>query len=370
MSKGLKRTLIVTAIVISIFVLVVGGYLGYVMIQYYRYDDVVKLRVDKNSVNQTVSLNRKYSISTYNIGFGAYNHDYSFFMDEGYMKDGKYVSGEYATAQSKEIVLTNTIGAINTIKNLDPDFMFFQEVDKKATRSYKVNQYEMLMDNFSDYSGVYASNFHSAYLLYPFNDPIGKTEAGIVTLSDYKINSATRYKLPIDESFPTKFFDLDRCIMVTRYAVSEGKELVLINVHLSAYDKGGVYRKKQLDLLNEVLMEEKEKGNYVIAGGDFNHDIADSLNSFVTDQKVPEWVYVLNEEDLIDGYKFATSNEIPTCRSTDMPYTKDVNYSVVLDGFIVSDNVNVISVNNVAQENDELFLYSDHNPVYMEFVLV
>lgn len=369
MNKGLKKTLITIAIVISIFALIIGGYLGYVMIQYYRYDDTVKLISDRNSVNQTVSLNRKYSISTYNIGFGAYNHDYSFFMDEGYMKDGKYVSGKYAKAQSKDIVLANTVGAINTVKNLDADFMFFQEVDKKATRSYEVNQYEMLMNNFADFSSVYASNFHSAYLLYPFNDPIGKTEGGIVTLSDYKINSATRYKLPIDESFPTKFFDLDRCIMITRYSVAEGKELVLINVHLSAYDEGGVYRKKQLELLNEILIEEKEKGNYVIAGGDFNHDIANSLNSFVTEQKVPEWVYVLNDENLTDGYRFATSNNLPTCRSTDMPYTKGVNYSVVVDGFIVSDNVNVISVTNVAQEDDELFLYSDHNPVYMEFVL-
>ena len=370
MSKGLKRGLIITAIVIYILVLIIGGYLGYIMIQYYRYGDVVKLNVDRNSVNKTVSLNRAYSISTYNIGFGAYNHEYSFFMDEGYMKDGKYVSGKYATAQSKEIVLTNTNGAINTIKSLNPDFMFFQEVDKKATRSYSVNQYEMIMDSFDEYSSVYASNFHSAYLLYPFNDPIGKTEAGIATLSDYKINSATRHKLPIDESFPTKFFDLDRCFMITRYTVAEGKELVLINVHLSAYDKGGVYRKKQLDLLNEILKEEKLKGNYVIAGGDFNHDIANSLNSFATEQKVPEWVYVLSDSDLEEGYKFATSNEKPTCRSTDMPYTKDVNYSVVIDGFIVSNNVSVKSVTNLAQENDELFVYSDHNPVYMEFVLV
>ena len=53
-----------------------------------------------------------------------------------------------------------------------------------------------------------------------------------------------------------------------------------------------------------------------------------------------------------------------------MPYTKDVNYSVVLDGFIVSDNVMVNEVVNVAQENNELFLYSDHNPVKMNFVLV
>jgi len=365
-----KKVFITIGIILLVFVLLIGGYLGYVMIQYYRIDDVVSLKVDKNSNNVTVSLNKEYSISTYNIGFGAYNHEYSFFMDEGYMLDGTYVKGEYAKAQSKEIVMSNTNGAINTIRNLNTDFMFFQEVDKKATRSYNVNQYEMLGNAFSDYSSVYASNFHSAYLLYPFNDPIGKTEAGIVTLADYKVQEAKRYKLPIDESFPTKFFDLDRCFMVTRYKVDGDSELVLINVHLSAYDEGGVYRKKQLELLNGILKEEYEKGNYVIAGGDFNHDIANSLNAFATDQEVPGWVYVLNNEDLQEGYRFATASNIPTCRSTDMPYTKDVNYSVVIDGFIVSDNIMVTGVENIAQENEELFLYSDHNPVMMNFVLI
>ena len=366
----MKKVFITIGIIIAIFVLLIGGYLGYVIFQYYRIDDIVSLQIDKNNENSTISLNREYSISTYNIGFGAYNQGYSFFMDEGYMLDGSYVNGKYATAQSEEIVKNNINGAINTIKNLNTDFMFFQEVDKNATRSYGINQYKMLNDSFSEYASVYASNFHSAYLLYPFNDPIGQTEAGIATLSRYKVQSATRYKLPIDESFPTKFFDLDRCFMITRYKVDSDRELVLINVHLSAYDEGGVYRKKQLELLNQILKEEREKGNYVIAGGDFNHDIADSINTFVTNQKVPEWVYVLSDNDLEQGYKFASSKNIPTCRSSDMPYTKDINYSVVIDGFIVSDNVMVTSVENIAQENEELFLYSDHNPVKMNFVLV
>ena len=41
------------------------------------------MNIDRNSDNKVISLNREYTISTYNIGFGAYNHEYSFFMDEG-----------------------------------------------------------------------------------------------------------------------------------------------------------------------------------------------------------------------------------------------------------------------------------------------
>ncbi|MGN0789152.1 MAG: endonuclease, partial [Christensenellales bacterium] len=114
-----------------------------------------------------------------------------------------------------------------------------------------------------------------------------------------------------------------------------------------------------------VLAEEAEKGNYVVVGGDFNHDIADSMNLFTTEQKVPEWVFKLTNDDLTNGYKFATANNVPTCRSTDMPYTKDVNYTVVVDGFIVSDNIEVKWVRNI----DTDFTYSDHNPVEMSFML-
>ena len=46
---------------------------------------------------------------------------------------------------------------------------------------------------------------------------------------------------------------------------------MLINLHMSAYDEGGTIRAKQLEMLNAVLSEERAAGNYVIAGGDFNH---------------------------------------------------------------------------------------------------
>lgn len=46
--------------------------------------------------------------------------------------------------------------------------------------------------------------------------------------------------------------------------------------------------------------------------------------SFETKQEKPEWVYALNNDDLNENFSFATNNNIPTCRSTDMPYEKNV----------------------------------------------
>ena len=99
---------------------------------------------------------------SYNIGFGAYSQDYTFFLDTGYDDDGNETCGHYGKAKSKDAVLFNTNGAITTIANLNPDFALFQEVDVKATRSYKVNQYELITDSFSTYDSVFCLNFHSA----------------------------------------------------------------------------------------------------------------------------------------------------------------------------------------------------------------
>ena len=198
------------------------------------------------------------------------------------------------------------------------------------------------------------------------NDFHVKVLSGITTLSKYKIDSTTRRSFPVDNSFPNKFFDLDRCFILSRIPLSNGKELVLINLHMSAYDKGGTIRALQLAMLNAVLREEYDKGNYVIAGGDFNHDIADSLNLFATEQKVPEWVFVLTDNDLTENFSFAAAVNAPTCRSTDMPYVKGSNYTVVIDGFIVSDNVNATFIENI----DLDFEFSDHNPVRLTFSFI
>lgn len=365
MKKALKVSLIVVVSSIMLVVCIAGGYVAYVSAQYYRIEDLFAIDTEGNK-NTTMNISGEYSVITYNIGFGAYNHNFSFFMDSGEMLDGTIVNGTMSKAESKNVVLTNTNGVITSMSSYNADFYLFQEVDKQSTRSYKVNQYEMLKAMGDEYSYTYGINFHSAFLAYPLNDFHGKVLSGITTLSKYKIDSTTRRSFPVDNSFPNKFFDLDRCFILSRIPLSNGKELVLINLHMSAYDKGGTIRALQLAMLNAVLREEYDKGNYVIAGGDFNHDIADSLNLFATEQKVPEWVFVLTDNDLTENFSFAAAVNAPTCRSTDMPYVKGSNYTVVIDGFIVSDNVNATFIENI----DLDFEFSDHNPVRLTFSFI
>ncbi len=374
--KVVKITAITLAALFGLLILIVLGYVIYVAAQYYRIEDNAPLTID-GTAETPVETGRDYTVVSYNLGFGAYSPEYSFFMDTGEMKDGTKTSGIYAKGMNKADVEKNVKGQIDTLKTLSADFCFLQEVDESADRSYHINMRDEICKSLSGYASTYACNFHTANLLYPFNDPIGKSESGILTLSRYKMESAARRSFPVTDNFIDKLFDLDRCFSVHRLPISgSDKKLVMINLHMSAYDKGGTIRAKQLEMLNSILSAEYAAGNYVVAGGDFNHClIADgfesdeeALNHYESGQKVPDWVKgsALHGDELAEGFQIkASATGAATCRGADIPYEKGVNYETVIDGFIVSDNVEVTYEGTV----DAAYAYSDHNPVKMTFRL-
>ncbi len=376
MKKTVKIVCIALACVFGAFALTVGGYVAYVALQYSRIADNKTLDV-LHGRDSEVRVGESYSVLSYNLGFGAYSPAYSFFMDTGVMDDGASVKGKYAKGMNRADVDKNVRGQIDVLLAQSADFCFLQEADEKADRSYDINMVSRIREAMPDYGSTYAENFHTAYLLYPFGDPIGKTDAGMLTLSRYKVESAVRRSFPVTKSFIDKLFDLDRCFSVHYLPVADSdKKLVLIHLHMSAYDKGGTIRAKQLAMLNAVLKEERDKGNYVIAGGDFNHClIADkfetdelALQAFASRQRTPDWVKnsVWHASELTDGFSIAADESAATCRGADIPYTRGVNYTTVVDGFLVSDNVCIEEEKTV----DTAFAYSDHNPVLLRFRLI
>ncbi|MDO4323898.1 MAG: endonuclease/exonuclease/phosphatase family protein [Lachnospiraceae bacterium] len=349
-------------------VLAAAGYILYMQMHYYRIEDHAELDIENNA-SAGLKTGETYTAVTYNIGFGAYGSDYSFFMDTGEMKDGTPTKGKYGKAVSRESVESHTAGAIQELEGLDADFLLLQEVDVDSDRSYHVDQAQELREAFSEYGTVFANNFHTAYLFYPFSDPHGAVQAGLLNFSRYEVEEAERRSYPVDNSFIIKFTDLDRCFSVMRIPTENGRELVLINSHMSAYDKGGLIRAQQLELLNSVMEEEYSAGNYVIVGGDFNHALGEEVaEGFPSEQNFPAWVSVLTQDEIAEGITMLRAKnelQVPTCRGADIPYTKGVNYTTVVDGFLVSDNIRA-----AAENIDTDFAYSDHNPVRLEFELL
>lgn len=343
--------------VLLALVLAVGGYVVYVLASYSRLDDNIEIEPIKSGSDEKLELGKEYTALIQNLGFGAYTQDFTFFMD----------GGTQSWAESEESVKNCINNAAFEAEKHDPDFILFQEVDFDSTRSYHINQREILEKRFAFYSSAFAVNYHSSFLAYPFTQPHGASNSGILTLSRYNITASLRRSLPISESF-SKFLDLDRCYSISRVPVDGGKELVIFNVHLSAYGGSDEIRTAQMTMLFEDMKKEYDKGNYCVCGGDFNHDFTgDSTQKLNGGQEVDfGWAQpfpiVLLPDCIIrcDGY----TQLVPTCRNCDIPY-KPGNFTIIVDGFLVTDNVEVVSTENISTE----FVYSDHNPVVLKFKL-
>lgn len=293
------------------------------------------------------------SILTFNTGYGALGEAADFFMD----------GGKSVNPDSVEQVKNNMLGIEAIVRSADADFVFLQELDTDSDRSYELNQWLQYEYDLEDYESRFAMNYSCDYVPYPLPETIGKVHSGIATFSRYDISSATRYSLPCPFSWPTRVANLKRCMLVTRIPLAgkEEQELVLINFHLEAYDDGEG-KAAQTEQLMEYLLAEYEKGNYVIAGGDFNQVFPGTQERYPL-KDTSGWA-AGQLDRLPTDWEYAFDDTTPTCRLLNQPYdpSSPLTQYYVIDGFIVSPNLTVTSVETL----DEQFVYSDHNPVLME----
>lgn len=359
MEKKILGNKIIVGVILSI-VAIVLGYLVYLVADYHRIKDNLELESrGRAEFSEPVATETEYSIVTYNIGFGAYDQSYSFFMD----------GGSKSWARSKEAAINNVNGACDCVISLEPDFVMFQEVDFDSTRTYHLNELGLIDDKLSGFQSTFGVNYDSSFLLYPINEPHGANRAGIGTYSKYSIQSAIRRQLPISNT-PAKILDLDRCYTINKIPVSNGKNLVLINLHLTAYGNSPAVRAAQTTMIRNEMANEYAMGNYVIVGGDFNHELKNPKAASASKNGVVYYDRSLLPEhysfaiDLLEPEEIEALAE--TCRDAGKPYDPNTTKTSTLDGFIISDNILLESYKSV----DTSFAYSDHDPVYMSFKLI
>ena len=142
---------------------------------------------------------------------------------------------------------------------------------------------------------------------------------------------------------------------------------MLFNLHLEAYDDGEGKR-EQTKMLADLLAAEAAKGNYVIAGGDFNQ-IFSSADGSAFPVQAGNWAASEIDVTQFNGtWQFLMDGSVPSCRSLYKPYAGADKASFqyyLIDGFIVSDNLTVDSF--AAQ--DLGFTVSDHNPLLLHVTM-
>ncbi len=344
-------------IVLLVIVVLFAGLIGFLSITEYKPAQITAELEIGGTADKTLKVGDSLTVMSWNIGYGALGDNADFFMD----------GGSSVKTADEERVRSNMEGVVKELANVNPDIIYFQEVDRDSSRSEHINEYEILQSSINGFNSVFANNFKVAYLPYPI-PPMGKVDSGVATFSSYPITDAERRQLPIPFSWPVSMVNLKRCLLVSRVDIEgSDKQLVLVNLHLEAYDDGEG-KIAQTKMLADFLSSEAKSGNYVIAGGDFNQ-IFSSADKTKYPAQEGKWAAGEIDVTQFDGkWQFLMDSSVPSCRSLDQPYEnadKDTFQYYLIDGFIVSDNIKVESCKN----QNLGFVVSDHNPVVLKITL-
>ena len=324
----------------------------------------VKGQADTTAIPDTALL----QLISWNVGYAGLGAQSTFFYDSGhnFFSHGKMVR------PPRPLTDKNIQGVSDFLPTLKPDFVLLQEVDKASRRSYYLDEEEIWAKALPNYARTFALNYNCVRVPLPVCEPwspIGKTFAGVTTFSKYQPLEAKRYQLPGKYSWPTRIFQLDRCLDVSRFKVSNGKQLVVVNLHNSAYDPGGVLKKQEIEFLKRFLLAEYGKGNYVVCGGDWNQTPPYvGINFFMSNGKTDyvEADYPAIEPELMpEDWVWAFDPTTPTNRSLVDVYNPKETFITLIDYFLISPNLQLKEARAINNE----FEFSDHQPVTIKIAL-
>jgi endonuclease/exonuclease/phosphatase family metal-dependent hydrolase len=355
MKKVLKialKTLIISIVVVVVVLIV---FLIYSSVTFYKPEPVEKLAFTNNK-NVPVINRTELSLLTWNIGYCGLGKDVDFFYEGGKM-----------TRPREDQFQTYLNSVFNFISRNDSmDFILLQEVDFDSRRSYHINESELFNKALTKHSSTYAYNYKVKFVPLPIFNPMGFVESGVMTFSKFDITEASRYAYMASHSWPTKLFQLSRCFVMSRFKTESGKDLILINTHNSAFGNEESLRKFEMILLRSYMLSEYEKGNYVIAGGDWNQNPPkfDSVKysyGYLKEKGVSQ----LEGDFFPATWKINFDKNIPTNRNVVKPFNMKETKTTTLDYFITSPNIETLDV-KVFQN---YFEDSDHQPVYLKIRL-
>lgn len=253
------------------------------------------------------------------------------------------------------LILTNKL-----LSDLNPDFVGLQEIDFKAKRSFEVNQMEEIAISGGFNFAAMAVNWDKKYVPFPYGLPnthFGQVYSGQAILSKYKITENILNVLikPEGKPFYYNAFYLDRIAQVDKVDVN-GTEIILINVHLEAFDVPT--REKQAETLLKLYRKYAEKFP-VLLFGDFNSTPPNASKPYAIEETMNN---LLSEP----GLKAAISDSVYLANEKVHFTFNSRNPDIKIDYILYnSDHIKAIDARVVIEAGE----ISDHLPVYLRFIL-
>ncbi|MCX6270131.1 MAG: hypothetical protein NTU44_02740 [Bacteroidetes bacterium] len=341
---------------IGIAALISASILGYLTITDFRPKSLELLPI-KGISRIYADPTREINLLIWNIGYAGLGKDMDFFYD-----GGTRVRPSLEQYQSYLNGIYNFISKSDTI-----DFILLQEVDIDAKRSYFINQVDLMTKNMEGFEYSFAKNYDVKFVPFPIFAPMARVTAGLMTMTRFLPSAAERLASSVNFSWPKRVFFLDRCLLLMRFPMARGKQLVVINLHQSAWEDGALLRKAEMELLRETMMYEYSVGHYVIAGGDWNLNPPEfQPGAIKTGDKVRSLGATGKGGGFPPEWQWTYDMGKPTNRDVDKPYKRGNTSTTISDYFLVSPNIRVEEITTIYNG----FAFSDHHPVYLRVKLL
>lgn len=301
----------------------------------------LEIRADRNADLAPESLN----LMIWNLGYGGLGAGSDFIAD----------GGTHYFPPSRAAVRENVSGIERTIRAnaAQQDVILFQEIAQGGPVNYWTNLRGRVDQALASRNSVFFADFKTRLMPWPLAMTHGQA-----IYSNFAFGSTDVVALPAEDA---SIFGVKRryASVVARLPMEGGGEWTIASVHLAAFDADAAVRTRQLRELLAWAESEYQAGRYVVLGGDWNLQLAETEFPHRTEQRFLFWLFPFPQDALPEGWTIAADATIPSVRTNHQPYVAGENYVTTIDGFIVSPNVEVRRVTGT----DLGFAHSDHQPV-------
>jgi len=294
-----------------------------------------------------------YTAVTWDVGFATKGAGVDFYFDGG---TTSYPPLDSVTQWFSGI--ENHLTAMDSV-----DFILLQEIDRLSKRSYNIDQRRNIDTLFPHHARCFTNNHNVSFVPVPFRQPYGEISAGMETVSATYPLESMRHAFEKRGGFFKKPFMEDLCCISNHYRLRNGKSLIVINVY-NAPSLKAAERQKLTQSVISLMVTEYQKGNYVIAGGNWGVTPLAASDATFT---IPDTTFFNHNrflpDFLPDEWELCFDPNHPTVRSMSAPYQPHSTPVAITDFFIVSPNIRVMETTTIPLD----FKHSPHNPVQMRF---
>ena len=316
-----------------------------------------------------IKQNQKLKIMSWNVQYMA-SKNYVFFYD---MEDNRGPDNQPSSEH-----IAQTLSEVTRIINDEkPDVVLLQEVDYKAKRTNYEDQIKLLLEQLSKLNNTYpcySSTYYWKSLFIPHPRIVGSVGMKLLTMSKYKIDTATRYALEqMPADIVSKQFHLKRAILETVLPIeNQTKPFYILNTHFEAFSVGTNTLSKQVEQTMTILDNLTKQNKKWIIGGDFN--LLPSKKQYNQLEYFKQKAYNPNSEllPLISKYSAIPSLEEATGNDMQLWFThfpndpRIHNVDRTIDYIFTSHNIKI--GDHFVRQKDTLKI-SDHVPIVTEIIL-